>query len=44
MKMEMAVPAPSSGIVHEVRCVEGRPVSLGQTLVILKEPQAEATA
>ena len=44
MKMEMAVPSPTSGIVHEVRCVEGRPVALGQALVILKEPHAEATA
>jgi urea carboxylase len=44
MKMEMAVPAPQSGIVHEVRCVEGRAVALGQALVILREPHAEATA
>ncbi|MBS0237341.1 MAG: urea carboxylase [Proteobacteria bacterium] len=43
MKMEMAVTATQSGIVHEVRCAEGRPVALGQTLVILKE-HAEATA
>ncbi len=43
MKMEMAVTATQSGIVHEVRCAEGRPVSLGQALVILKE-HAEATA
>ncbi len=43
MKMEMAVTATQSGIVHEVRCAEGRPVALGQALVILKE-HAEATA
>ena len=35
MKMEMAVTAPSSGIVQDVRCVEGRPVQIGQVLVIL---------
>ena len=40
MKMEIAVSAPSSGIVHEVRCAEGRPVQLGQALVIMAEPGA----
>jgi urea carboxylase len=38
MKMEIAVCAPSSGMVHEVRCTEGRAVQLGQALVIMAEP------
>ena len=38
MKMEIAVCAPSSGMVHEVRCAEGRAVQLGQALVIMAEP------
>jgi urea carboxylase len=37
MKMEMLVQAPNDGIVHELKCTEGRAVSLGQTLVILAE-------
>ena len=37
MKMEMLVHAPSDGIVHELRCAEGRAVSLGQTLIVLAE-------
>ena len=37
MKMEMLVHAPNDGIVHELKCTEGRAVSLGQTLVILAE-------
>jgi urea carboxylase len=37
MKMEMAVSAPSRGFVREVRCAEGRPVQIGQPLVILSE-------
>jgi urea carboxylase len=41
MKMEMSVHAPSDGIVAEVRCVEGRAVALGQTLVVLVEESAE---
>ena len=44
MKMEMAVLAPASGVVHEVRCAEGRPVALGQALVILAEPEAGTVA
>jgi urea carboxylase len=35
MKMEIAVCAPSSGLVQEVRCAEGRAVQLGQALVIM---------
>ncbi|HEY8275832.1 MAG TPA: urea carboxylase [Methyloceanibacter sp.] len=35
MKMEIAVCAPASGLVQEVRCAEGRSVQLGQALVIL---------
>jgi urea carboxylase len=42
MKMEMSVHAPASGIVTEVRCAEGRPVALGQTLIVLIEDAAEA--
>ena len=37
MKMEIAVCAPSSGLVHEVRCAEGRAVELGQALVIMAD-------
>ncbi len=37
MKMEIAVCAPSRGLVHEVRCAEGRAVQLGQALVIMGE-------
>jgi urea carboxylase len=44
MKMEMAVLAPASGVVYDVRCAEGRPVALGQALVILMEPEAETVA
>jgi len=35
--MEIAVCAPSSGRVHEVRCAEGRSVQLGQALVIMAD-------
>ncbi len=35
MKMEMAVTAPSDGVVLELRCAEGRGVDMGQTLVVL---------
>ncbi|HZP07792.1 urea carboxylase [Methyloceanibacter sp.] len=37
MKMEIAVCAPSSGLVREVRCAEGRAVELGQALIIMAE-------
>ncbi len=37
MKMEIAVCAPSSGLVREIRCTEGRPVQLGQALVIMAD-------
>jgi urea carboxylase len=37
MKMEIAVCAPSSGLVREVRCAEGRAVQLGQALVIMAD-------
>jgi urea carboxylase len=37
MKMEIAVCAPSSGFVREVRCAEGRSVQLGQPLVIMAD-------
>ncbi|MCC7251537.1 urea carboxylase [Hyphomicrobium sp.] len=42
MKMEMSVHAPSDGVVAEVRCVEGRAVALGQTLVVLLDTSSEA--
>jgi len=42
MKMEMAVIAPHDGIVSNIRCAEGKPVSLGQTLLVLAEFAAEA--
>ncbi|MGH6748236.1 MAG: carboxyltransferase domain-containing protein, partial [Methyloceanibacter sp.] len=37
MKMEIAVCAPSSGLVREIRCAEGRAVELGQPLVIMAD-------
>jgi urea carboxylase len=37
MKMEIAVCAPSAGLVREVRCTEGKPVQLGQALVIMAD-------
>jgi urea carboxylase len=37
MKMEIAICAPSSGLVREVRCAEGRSVQLGQALVIMAD-------
>jgi urea carboxylase len=37
MKMEIAVCAPSSGLVREIRCTEGRPVQLGQALIIMAD-------
>jgi urea carboxylase len=40
MKMEIAVCAPSNGLVQEVRCAEGRPVQLGQALVIMADGSA----
>jgi urea carboxylase len=40
MKMEIAVLAPLSGLVREVRCAEGRAVQLGQPLVIMAEAAA----
>jgi urea carboxylase len=40
MKMEIAVLAPSSGLVSEVRCAEGRAVQIGQPLVIMADAAA----
>jgi len=40
MKMEIAVAASCSGTVSEVRCVEGRAVAIGQTLLVVAEDQA----
>ncbi|MDO9382659.1 MAG: urea carboxylase [Hyphomicrobiaceae bacterium] len=42
MKMEMPVYAPAAGVITEVRCAEGRPIALGQTLMLLSEAAAEA--
>jgi urea carboxylase len=36
MKMEITIGAPRAGRVREVRCAEGRPVSAGETLVVLE--------
>ena len=35
MKMELPVTAPRDGVVAQVRCVEGRAVTVAQTLVVL---------
>ena len=37
MKMEITVQAPRDGVVHEVLCAEGQPVTAGQPLVLLSE-------
>jgi urea carboxylase len=37
MKMEVTVEAPCAGTVAEVLCREGKPVSAGQAVVILRE-------
>ncbi len=42
MKMEMAITAPSNGIVTSIYCAEGKPVSLGQKLMVVAECTAEA--
>ncbi len=36
MKMEITVLAPRNGVVHEVLCAEGQPVTAGQPLVLLR--------
>jgi urea carboxylase len=36
MKMEITIGAPRAGRVREVRCVEGRPVNAGETLIVLE--------
>jgi urea carboxylase len=36
MKMEVSVEAPCAGVVVDVSCREGRPVSAGQTLVVFR--------
>ena len=36
MKMEVTVVANRPGKVREVRCVEGRPVNAGETLVVIE--------
>lgn len=42
MKMEMSIVAPHDGVVVELRCMEGKPVSLGQILIVLAPASAEA--
>jgi urea carboxylase len=42
MKMEMSIVAPCDGVVSEIRCAEGKPVALGQVLLVLSETSAEA--
>jgi urea carboxylase len=44
MKMELTVTADRDGIVHEVRCAEGRAVALGQTLIVLAHEAAKEAA
>ncbi|MDX2307176.1 MAG: urea carboxylase [Hyphomicrobium sp.] len=44
MKMEMAVTALEDGVVTDIRCAEGRPVALGQTLVIVTGRAGEVAA
>lgn len=39
MKMELAVVAPASGRVKEVRCKVGKSVSTGDTLVVMEEAE-----
>lgn len=36
MKMEITVHAPCDGLIHEVLCIEGQPVSAGQPLVLVR--------
>ena len=36
MKMEITIVASRAGKVREVRCIEGRPVNAGETLVVLE--------
>jgi urea carboxylase len=40
MKMEIAVAAPTSGVVEEILCVQGARVAAGQALVFLRSGQA----
>jgi urea carboxylase len=44
MKMEMAIAAPHAGTITHIRCSEGVAVSLGQTLLVMSNPSAEAGA
>jgi urea carboxylase len=36
MKMEITVHAPADGVIHQVLCSEGQPVSAGQPLVLVR--------
>lgn len=42
MKMEMSIVAPASGVVSQIRCAEGKAVSLGQILMVITQDTAEA--
>lgn len=44
MKMELSIAADRDGVVHEIRCTEGRAVALGQTLIVIVEHTAEEAA
>lgn len=41
MKMEMSIVAPASGVVSQIRCAEGKAVSLGQILMVITQDTAE---
>ena len=42
MKMEMSIVAPHDGLITEIRCTEGKPVALGQTLLVMTADITEA--
>lgn len=42
MKMEIPVAAPCDGVVADVKCAEGRAVSLGQRLAVIVPAGKEA--
>ena len=42
MKMEMSILAPADGVVSEIRCAEGKPVTLGQPLLLILGRDTEA--
>ena len=42
MKMEMSIVALHDGVITEIRCTEGKPVALGQTLLVMTADNTEA--